>query len=184
MTKTHHEKIAHEKGYEVTPEGVVIGLKGNALKLMGDERGYLVFTYDKTAPKMSVHRFQAFQKFGERLYGEGIVVRHLDGNPHNNHIDNIGIGTHSDNMQDRRPEDRLAHAMLASSHLRKLTTEDVVAMREARAAGASLKDLSARYQMGMGTISDIVTGKQRRHEGGPITPKQKQSPKSKGNPHA
>lgn len=54
-------------------------------------------------------------------------------------------------------------------------------MREARAFGVSVKDLAARYQMGMGTISDIVTGKQRRHEGGPITPKQKQSPKGTAN---
>lgn len=166
-----HEVVALNKGYRVTREGVVVGVKGCPLKLMVDGRGYYVFTYDKNASKISVHRFQAFQKFGEQLYGEGIIVRHLDGNPLNNHWDNIGIGTHTDNMQDRPPEARLAHAMLASSHLRKLTSEDVVAMREARASGMSLKDLSARYHMSKGAISDIVTGKQRRYDGGPITPK-------------
>lgn len=175
MTKTRHEILALEKGYRVTSEGVVIGRKGQPLKLMVDSRGYLVFTYDKAAPKVSVHRLQACQKFGLGLYGAGIVVRHLDGNPHNNHFDNIGIGTHTDNMQDRQPEDRLNHAMLAASHLRKITAADVVAMREARAAGVTIKELASRYQMSIGGISDIVTGKQRRHEGGPITPTRKKA---------
>lgn len=170
MTKTRHEELAIAKGYRVTPEGKVIGLLGQERKLHIGTTGYYVFSVEKNGPPMAVHRLQAFQKFGARLYESGMVVRHLDGNPLNNHIDNIGIGTHTDNMQDRRPEDRLAHAMLASSHLRKITTEDVVAMREARAAGATVKELAARYQMSMGGISDIVTGKQRRHEGGPITP--------------
>lgn len=178
--RVRHEEIAYEKGYRVTPEGKVLGLKVNERKLVIGSTGYYEFSYRKDAPDIAVHRMQAFQKFGVRIYEDGLVVRHLDGNPLNNHIDNIGIGTQADNMQDRRPEVRHQHAMEAAVALRKATTEDVVAMRKARAAGVSVKELMARYQMSKGAISDIVTGRQRRYEGGPITPvRTKAEPKPK-----
>lgn len=170
------EEKAYQAGYRVTEEGEVISPhSGKPLKLYLRKHGYLSFSYDHT-DKVWVHRLQAFQKYGERIYEPGIQVRHLDGNSVNNRADNIAIGTQSENMMDRRPEDRLAHAKHAASHIRKLSAEDVVAMREARAAGAKLSDLCRRYGMSMGGISDIVTGKQRVDVGGPITPKrQRQS---------
>lgn len=170
------EEKAYQAGYRVTEEGEVISPhSGKPLKLYLRKHGYLSFSYDHT-DKVWVHRLQAFQKYGDRIYEKGIQVRHLDGNSVNNRADNIAIGTQSENMMDRRPEDRLAHAKHAASHIRKLSAEDVVAMREARAAGAKLSELCRRYGMSKGGISDIVTGKQRVDVGGPITPtRQRQS---------
>jgi hypothetical protein len=37
-------------------------------------------------------------KYGDLLYEEGTVVRHLNGDPGSNAWDNIAIGTMSDNM--------------------------------------------------------------------------------------
>lgn len=164
------EEKAYQAGYRVTEQGDVISpYSGKPLKLWMRKHGYMSFSYDHT-DKVWVHRLQAFQKYGERIYEKGIQVRHLNGDSLDNRAENIAIGTQSDNMMDRRPEDRIAHAKHAASHIRKLSNEDVVAMREARAAGAKLSELCRRYGMSMGGISDIVTGKQRADVGGPITP--------------
>lgn len=48
-----------------------------------------------------VHQLQAYQKYGDLLFNDGIVVRHLNGVPTDNSWDNICIGTHSDNMLDK-----------------------------------------------------------------------------------
>lgn len=169
---SRREEIAWMRGYRITRDGQVISPKsGKPLKPYVAKRdGYLAFTLDHTY-KVMIARFQGYAKFGDRIYQPGMQVRHLNGERTDNSFDNIAIGTQSENMMDRRPEDRLAHAKHAASHIRKLSAEDVIAMREARAAGAKLSELCRRYGMSKGGISDIVTGKQRVDVGGPITPK-------------
>lgn len=41
-----------------------------------------------------IHRLQAYQKFGDKIYEDGIVVRYLNGDRYDNSYDNIGIGTY------------------------------------------------------------------------------------------
>lgn len=115
------EQKAYEKGYRITEEGDVVGLKkekvgfthGNGYRRfkMRDENGENI--------NVAAHRLQAYQKFGEGIYQEGMVVRHLDGNPDNNHVDNIAIGTMRENIMDRPAAERLAHAIHASSFVKK-----------------------------------------------------------------
>ena len=52
-------------------------------------------------------------------------MRHLNGNEMDNSWDNIGIGTHSDNMMDMPKEVRVAKAKHASSFLKKYNHENV-----------------------------------------------------------
>jgi hypothetical protein len=119
--------VAHSKGYEVTKEGKVIGVLGNELKLNNHD-GYYRFNFrnlNGQSTYVKVHRLQAYQKFGDKMFKEGILVRHLDGNPTNNSWDNIEIGTNSDNMMDISPDIRLAKAMHATSFTRKYDKETV-----------------------------------------------------------
>ncbi len=52
----------------------------------------------------------------------------------------------------------------------KLTSADVVAMREAYAAGGvTLKEVGARFRISLGAASKIVRGDAWPHAGGPIT---------------
>jgi hypothetical protein len=115
---------AYLKGYRMTIEGDVISKRGNKLKLFNRGKGrhgtYLAFNFRHGSNKITInaHRLQAFQKFGMKLLEEDMVVRHLDGNAMNNSWHNIAIGTASDNMMDRDPESRRAHALHAQSFIK------------------------------------------------------------------
>lgn len=110
------EVIASKNGFVVTEEGVAYNKKG---KIVGytDVRGYCRFTFKVSSQSVNIaiHRLQAYQKYGYLLYEEGIVVRHLDGDPGNNTWKNIAIGTLSDNMMDIPKQIRIQRAAYASS---------------------------------------------------------------------
>ena len=75
--------------------------------------------------RILVHRLQAYQKFGDEIFKEGVVVRHLDNNSLNNSFDNIAIGTQLDNILDRPSEERLNHAKYASSFSQKYNHKEI-----------------------------------------------------------
>ena len=96
---------AYNKGYRViegnlyNPKSILI--KGSTID------GYLSTRITKHGKNLFFHRLLAYQKYGDDLFKEGIEVRHLDGNPLNNSVDNITIGTHSDNMMDIPKDKRI-----------------------------------------------------------------------------
>jgi len=114
------EQIAFAKGYRVDIFGVVTR-NGRVRKLRLNDSGYYRFTVcmnGGTYP-VSVSRLQAFQKFGEALYIEGIEVRHLDNNCINNSAGNIALGTKSQNAMDKTPETRKRVAAIARMYILK-----------------------------------------------------------------
>ena len=163
-----HEEIAYSMGYGITEDGRAIGVTGKERKLQISASGYFRFSYRKDRPAIRVHRLQAYQKFGGRIYDAGMVVRHLDGNSKNNSYANIEIGTNQQNQMDRLSADRLAAAKHAASFLRGLTDDQVVAIREAYAAGVTGVALAAKYGTVKSTISEVVTGKLYAEVAGPI----------------
>ena len=95
---------AYEKGYYVDKEGNV-WFNGKQRKLIphntGKKKPYYQFAIRLTNGKVKnvkVHKLQAYQKFGDKMFEDGIVVRHLNDNSLDNSWDNIEIGTDSDNM--------------------------------------------------------------------------------------
>lgn len=102
------------RGYYIDTEGKAFNPKGKEVRGTVNI-GYknLRFRIDGKMVSVPFHRLQAYQKFKEKIFEKGIVVRHLDGNPLNNHWDNISIGTQSDNMMDRHKEERKKHAVIA-----------------------------------------------------------------------
>lgn len=132
MKYNKHEKTAHQKGYRVTKEGVVVGKKTNPVGWL-HTNGYKRFKirdHEGKNANVSVHRLQAYQKYGEKMYQEGYVVRHLDNDSANNHYDNIAIGTMSDNAYDIEPERRKQRAIHASSFIKKHNHDEVKAFHE------------------------------------------------------
>lgn len=116
----HRVIRAYLRGYRVTREGDVIGLKGDKIKAFLNSKSKhsrLSFNYKSGGKKYNchVHKLQAFQKYGLKALESGVQVRHMDKGPYDNSWDNILIGTQSDNMMDRSSEERLAHAKHASS---------------------------------------------------------------------
>lgn len=116
--------IAKGKGYMVDNNGGV-WLGDKRRSLVKDHKGYYTFTIrcnlgdGDVFRRVWVHRLQAYQKYGDRIFDDFIQVRHLNGDECDNSFANIEIGTASDNMMDRDVGNRLRIAKLAASYVSK-----------------------------------------------------------------
>lgn len=106
--------VGFDGWYEVSDQGRVKSLDRTITDALGRERrlrgqviagsthmgGYhsVVLRRGNGRVHRLVHRLVAEAFIGSRPLGE--VVRHLDGNPKNNFVDNLAYGTHADNMND------------------------------------------------------------------------------------
>lgn len=123
--------IAYEKGYRVDKNGIVLH-ENKILSFSYDSRGYKTFTIrhdisgKSVCRRVWVHRLQAFQKFKYKLFNNNIEVRHKNGIKSDNSLENILIGSHSDNMLDINPEIRLKKSIHASSFIKKYNHNDVI----------------------------------------------------------
>lgn len=91
---------------------------------------------------------------------DGHESSHLDGNSLNNALGNLAWETRSMNHVRRRVP------VGADARRAKLTAEQVVEMREARAAGESTRVLAKRYEVTTGAIYAILSGKTWKKLGG------------------
>lgn len=153
-------RIAYELGYRAR-EGKIFSPLGKRRASNKDYHGYCRCTIriDKKPHQLYTHRLAAFQKFGERMFGNGIVVRHLDGNPENNLPENISIGTQSDNMLDRAKEKRMVHAIRAGRSNSILEDRDVRDIRKLVDDGITFSEITRRYGIAKSTISAIKNRK-------------------------
>lgn len=112
--------IAYEKGYRVTETGELYGLKGKRLvvKRRGKQR-YPTFSVNVGKLTKSgvfgipVHRFAGFCFYGDRIFEEELVLRHLNGDTEDVSKTNLVLGTHSQNNLDKPAEVRRRAAILA-----------------------------------------------------------------------
>jgi hypothetical protein len=111
---------------------------------------------DGKVKNVPVHRLAAFQKFGDRIFDPGIVVRHLNEDHLDNSVDNLGIGTPSANQMDRDPDDRRAHAIRSSRALRRYDNMLVAAVRADRIAGLEYRDIAAKHGIPHTTVFHMV----------------------------
>jgi hypothetical protein len=76
--------------------------RGGVLRHIIGTRNYhwVTLTKDGKQRRFQVHRLILLAFEGP--CPEGQEVRHLDGNPENNNLDNLSYGTHSENLRDRR----------------------------------------------------------------------------------
>lgn len=156
MAFNKNEKKAYDKGYRITEEGQVIGIKGAEVGHYS-QNGYLRFKIrDENGDNKaaSAHRLQAFQKFGERIYYPGTVVRHLDGDKKNNSIDNIEIGTNKENQMDIPADKRMERALYATSFVRKYDKEEVKEFHQE--SGSYMKTMEHFGISSKGTLHHIL----------------------------
>jgi len=113
------ERTAHQKGYRVSGDGktVTSPFRDEPCRPACRKDGYPWFTVcteSGISRRCTVHRLQAYQLFGERIYENGMMVRHLDGDRMNPAAYNLALGTSSDNQLDRPEADRIRCAGLAA----------------------------------------------------------------------
>lgn len=88
--------------YQVSNFGQVRGPRGRILRPRVGKRGYLCVSLSGgkrgTARPCPIHVLVVRTFLG--LPKEGEEIRHLNGNPHDNRLENLAYGTRADNMQD------------------------------------------------------------------------------------
>jgi len=151
-----YEELAKQKGYSVDKNGDVYN-KSKKLKGTFNAVGYHVFkirNQDGESVPVKTHRMQAYQKFGDEIYNDKIVVRHLNSINTDNTWDNIGIGTMGDNMMDQAEELRVKKA--SNAH-KKISDELVLEIKLYHNAGHSYKEIMEKYNISSkGTVSYII----------------------------
>ena len=154
-----YEEEAKQKGYLVDKDGQVYN-KSKKLKGTSNSTGYHVFKIRNSLGEsvcVKTHRMQAYQKFGDKIYEDEIVVRHLDSNPLNNSWGNIEIGTQSDNMMDQPKDQRIKKASNAN---KKYSDELVMEIKAYHNSGHSYKEIMEKYNINSkGTLSYIINNR-------------------------
>jgi hypothetical protein len=151
-------EIAYEKGYRVLLDGTVVNKHGIILKPFITRYGYamILVTFEKRRKGVSVAKLQSYIKYGKKAVEPKIEARHLNGNSLDNSYDNIGIGTHSENMMDIPKDVRLRIATHAASFLKKHNHE---AIREYYSQTNSYKSTMEIFGISSkGTLHFILKG--------------------------
>lgn len=158
-------------GYVADSQGNIYGPKGPLKpKPMGSKLGadqkrpyskFAVWDTETKRPKDKSWHRSVYSAF----YGcvpPGLVVRHLDGDPTNNDISNLGVGTQSENLKDR-----LRHGTMTRGEVNgmsRLTEADVRYIREVYSSGnVTQQELGARFGVDRRHIGAIVVRKVWRH---------------------
>lgn len=152
--------IAYKKGYRVTECGDILSPRGVKMKPYKNPRGYykISVTYYGRVVEVYIHRLQAFQKFGLKMFDDGMLVRHKNGDALDNNFDNILIGTHSDNMMDVPEQIRLSKALHATSFVKKTNKDKVRQFHEknGRSYEKTMKEFSITSK---GTLHFMLNGR-------------------------
>lgn len=163
-------KIAYDKGYRVTEEGVLLGTRGKPLvvKKRGKQR-YPTFAVNVGSLTGSgvfgipVHKFAAYCFYGEETFKEGTVVRHLDADTENVSRANLVLGTYSQNELDKPPEVRSRSGTIARAsqpsraHNSRFTNEEVREIRERFSLGELVREIAEEYGVTRRCIQLIIT---------------------------
>lgn len=126
---------------------------------------YLLYSLQEPRRRRYGHTLAAEAFIGPRP--EGLVIAHGDGDGHNNHSWNLRYATQVDNAGDMRAHGTVLQGM--ASWITTLTDDEVIAIREAYAAGEQQKSLALRFETTQQVVSRIVRGLTWSHVGGPRT---------------
>jgi hypothetical protein len=153
--------MAHS-GYHVTTDGVPLKPDGSVFKANVNCNGYLMLNVGAEGKYVTVgvHRFVAYLKFGDAIWGK--VTRHRNGVKTDNSWDNILIGTNTQNMQDRPKTEVLqagakaSESFLANYVCGVLRREVIDEIRKDASAGESVRSMAIRFRMDKKTVKKIL----------------------------
>ncbi len=142
--------VRREAGpYEVSSLGRVRHVRTRHIKAQHvDDHGYQRITaYAAAGPRtLCVHRLVAQAFHGDRPRGQ--VVRHLNGDQHDNRAENLRYGTLLENWQDALDHGYVVQRQGEANPRAKLTADDVRAIRDAPGSQRALArqfGISARH---------------------------------------
>lgn len=167
-------QVPDNKSYAVSDDGRIFtckpcvrskGVPVREMKQTKTQFGHLYVRMAKDGKPSAdtVHRIVAKAFLPPPLPGQ-TLVRHLDGNPGNNRVDNLKWGTQSDNMQDCVRHGRTLKGLKNSNA--KLTDDLVKAAIIFCKAGYSYSALAQFLGVSPETVRRAVTGEQWGHVNG------------------
>lgn len=181
MRQIEYRPCSENPIYEISSDGRVFSHnyknsgRRKELRQRLDRYGYPIVFMSSNGRKYkrTVHRLVAFAFLGNPI-AERTHVNHKNGVRHDNDFTNLEWVTHQENVQHswkvngrKHSESRVkAHIALftgESNPVAKLTTEQVLEIKDKRRNGATLKELSAEYGVATGQISSIARGKSWSH---------------------
>lgn len=164
-----NEILAYNKGYRINEKGDAYNINkpNKILKGSINSRNYkhiriknLEGNSKNSTLGIPFHRLQAYQKFGDKIYEENIVVRHLDNDSLNNSWDNIEIGTESENYSDRTEIQKNNFQKAGSKALTKYSDELVSEIKEYYKSGHTYKEIMEKFNISSkGTLSYIINNR-------------------------
>lgn len=151
---------AFYEGYRVNNNGEIINPRGKIIKSFlwwkNPKISYKRFNF--RGCKIQVHHLIAMQKFGiEWLFGE-LLVRHKNDNSLDNSIDNIILGTKSDNwydMSEDKKEKIIKSTTKAHEARRLFSNEQIRTIRNSKDV-KTYKQLAIEFNCNIETIRSIV----------------------------
>lgn len=153
------------EAYEVSDTGIIRSVNSEAIRADGTVRklrpkilrpyanntGHLYIRIGgRKQPRRMLHRI-VWEAFNGPI-PEGMVVRHLDGNPGNNNLQNLSIGTQVDNAHD-------TYSYGKKMGRGKLSAGDVHEIRSLLARGVPQAEIGKLYGVTQQSICNINTGK-------------------------
>jgi hypothetical protein len=147
--------IPNFPGYEVSNHGQVRSYKTGTCKLKKPgtiQHGYQNITLQKDGKSYTKTIHRIVLTVFDREPMEGEVCRHLDGNPKNNHIDNLCWGTCKENIKDM-----YTHGTLGGG--KQWTPEEIDEVKWLHGYGWYIKDIAEKLGVGTACISNIINGK-------------------------
>lgn len=146
-----------KEGYTIDKQGIVRNNKGVILPGSKSD-GYLKFSVrtDFTSSyAMRFHKFQAYVKYGDKIFERGQVVRHLNDVKDDNSYENIVLGSQTQNMMDRKESHRKSH-IKNKGGIPEDIQEKILFDRR---IGLSYRALVDKYGIPKSTIMDFVNRK-------------------------
>lgn len=176
-TTTEYRDIDGFPGYKVGSDGSIWSLGGQGrkrnkfwrqMKCMTGSGGYRAASLRPDGQRkrggkverLRVHTF-VLLVFRGPPPESGMLCRHLDGDPANNHLSNLAWGTMTENMADRTAHGR---SNKGSRHgMAKLSEADIPIVRQMHRNGVAAAVIATQLGVGEMTIRDIVKGRSWQH---------------------
>jgi hypothetical protein len=152
-------RLAWSKGYRANEDGSVVGPSGERINLYpGNTDGrYLHFSVKGARSAIAVHRFVAFQKFGEEALAAQ-CVRHKNDVGTDNRADNILIGTFQQNAMDVPEAKRRSRNLKHTRGTRRFSDKAVKEIRRRLATGETYTGIGRSVGCAAATIRGIALG--------------------------
>ena len=151
-------RAAFAGGYRATPGGAILAPSGESVKVQpAKPNRYMTFSASRCRTPIAVHRFIAYQLFGEPALAAE-CVRHLNNDRTDHRFKNIEPGTRSQNQLDIPIDKRRLMGRRRNREKRQFTDEQVREIRKLFKEGFGLRRLQRVLGCGFGSLTNIRDG--------------------------